>query len=85
MSWTMLLVLMSWRAIKATFNRIRQWMIDAEYVVAEQVENYEPDTPASVELIPGTVYEVIDGEMGEAVVDQSDGEGEAEWEDIAVE
>lgn len=30
------------RAITKTADRVRQWMIDAEYVVEERVENYEP-------------------------------------------
>ncbi|KLT41435.1 hypothetical protein CC85DRAFT_286468 [Cutaneotrichosporon oleaginosum] len=48
-STTVLLVSMSWRMIAAVLARVRQWMIDAEYVVEERVENYEPGAEAEVE------------------------------------
>lgn len=54
-------------------------MIDAEYVISERVENYEPEKPTA--LVVGTTFRVTDGEV-EAIIEGSDDGGE--WEDVAV-
>lgn len=43
-----LVVWACWRPLRDIASRVRQWVIDAEYVVEERVENYEPD-PTTIE------------------------------------
>lgn len=74
---TVLLVAMSWRVISAVLARVRQWMIDAEYVVEERVENYEPGTEAEWAPEGGVVEE--EGAANPEVLEQ-----EEEWEDVVV-
>ncbi|BEI83081.1 hypothetical protein CcaverHIS002_0309490 [Cutaneotrichosporon cavernicola] len=75
---TVLLVAMSWRVIATLLVRVRQWMIDAEYVVEERVENYEPG--AEPEWAPEDVVVGAEGAVNAA----EPVEQEEEWEDVMV-
>ncbi|GMK59202.1 hypothetical protein CspeluHIS016_0702170 [Cutaneotrichosporon spelunceum] len=79
---TALLVSISWRIIAAVVVRTRQWMIDAEYVVEERVENYEPGVEAASEDV------VVEAEEGPAnladAANPAPVEQEEEWEDVMV-
>lgn len=73
-----MLMLASWRVISEILHRIRQWMIDAEYVLEERVENYDPadeDTalPEVTVLGPGGVVQRL-----------VPGPDEDDWEDVEV-
>jgi E3 ubiquitin-protein ligase MARCH6 len=42
--WSMVfIVAFTWQQIMIVLGHVRQWMIDAEYVLEERVENYEPE------------------------------------------
>lgn len=82
---TALLGVVSWRVISSVLTRVRQWMIDAEYVVEERVENYEPDNyehPAEAEWAHQLLDPVYVVEDGPEV--PGNAEPEDEWEDVVV-
>ncbi len=70
---TLLLALASRRAISGRLAKLRQKLIDAEYVVEERVENYEPGQESIIES--GEATPVI-----EAVQDNGDHEGDQQGE-----
>lgn len=84
---TALLAFVSWRVISSVVTRVRQWMIDAEYVVEERVENYEP----GAEVDGGAEWAHIDP-MGVVEADamalgnggNGNAEAEEDWEDVVV-
>lgn len=76
---TALLAFVSWRVISSILTRVRQWMIDAEYVVEERVENYEPgaEGDGEGEWAPVEVLEEDAPVPGQV-------EREDDWEDAVI-
>ena len=81
-----LLTLSSRRAISGRLEKVRQRLIDAEYVVEEKVENYEPEKKAETSEFAMPVMDLADGVGDEGdwenLVDaEGDGEGEGDDSD----
>jgi hypothetical protein len=71
----LLLVGVSRKELMRRWSGLRQILIDAEYVLEERVENYDPDRKKKVKF--GEGVKTFDGSS-----DEDDGEV---WEDVEVE
>jgi len=80
--WSILFIIaFTWHQLTVLLARVRQWMIDAEYVLEERVENYEPEGEGAEGIgaaLGGTVLGA--GPMTPVVQAARDDD---EWEDIA--
>lgn len=72
------IVIFSWQRIKVALGQIRQWMIDAEYVLEERVENYEPQ-PEDEEA---NEAHVKDADIPVALAMEGNEWEADEWEDL---
>lgn len=76
--WSILFVVaFTWQQITVLLGHVRQWMIDAEYVLEERVENYQPDGDDD-EIASGTATTRM-----LPIVEAAPEREDDEWEDIA--
>lgn len=71
-------VLLARRAVMSRLARIKQKMVDAEYVLEEKIENYEPEVQ---DKDKGKEKVEVVTEQGAIVLEEDTGEWEDEGED----
>ena len=67
------------QSITTRLSALRQKVIDAEYVLEEKVENYEPSLDAENVPVEEGIIEILEGEedgLGGEWVDEDDNEGD---------